>query len=473
MSIASNPIMSGSPGGEPVSNPPQQRGLFSRIGAVLKTIAPYVQPVADRLAAAAGNYAPMELERQQREDALKQSLTQSQLQNQDLTRQLTQKQLDNYQTPDQQRAAAVTQAGALEDIRNLHAPEKDINTPQGLVGESYDPTANRRVLRPRMMTTQVPNPALQPYKDAAAGNPPNLVMDWNAGPPPTMPATVPQEYQIQLAAAPRQDTSITPYEDARRGAPQTPEGLSKFAQDWQQTLAGNKNVNTGEDLKNRIAVAYEKGDSATVQKLQTELKAIDPFGAERLADANQRLQDAQARTEEAQRQFQPAIAGSVVQATSTQDSVRRLMGILAPYKDDNAPFGSFMKQMEYKVGRAQTDAIGQELAGINLSGLQQAASVLKSMGGVRAVQALNLALAHTPDPTKDSVMLMYQKMQNIDRSIATFLSDADKYGRKKATDIEPYRMSPYGTPPAGPIVAPTLPKVPPSTADEYLRSIQQ
>jgi hypothetical protein len=216
--------------------------------------------------------------------------------------------------------------------------------------------------------------------------------------------------------------------------------------DWQHQSADNKNVNTGEDLKNRIAVAYEKGDTATVRRLQNELKAIDPFGAERLADANQRLQDAQAKNEEAQRQFHPAIAGSVVQATSTQDSVRRLMGILAPYKSDNTPFGSFMQQMEYKVGRAQTDDIGQELAGINLSGLQQAASVLKSMGGVRAVQALNLALAHTPDPTKDSVMLMYQKMQNIDRSIATFLSDADKYGRKKATDIEPYRMTPYGTP---------------------------
>jgi hypothetical protein len=279
---------------------------------------------------------------------------------------------------------------------------------------------------------------------------------------------------MQLAAPPRADTSITPYEDARRGIPQTPEALSKFALDWQQRQGAGRNVNTGEDLKNRIAVAYERGDMATVKKLQDELKTIDPFGAERLADANRRIQDAESKAAEAQRQFHPAIAASVVQAASTQDSVRRLMGILKPYSNDNTPFGNFMQQLEYRVGKAQADDVGQELAGINLSSLQQAASVLKQMGGVRAVQALHLALAHTPDPTKDSTALMYQKMQNIDRALATFLKDADKYGRKSATDLEPNRMVPFGDlPPTMPAtVAPrTLPRVPPRTADEYLNSL--
>src|ERR1051325_2947595 len=133
-------------------------------------------------------------------------------------------------------------------------------------------------------------------------------MDWNAGPPPTMPATVPQEVRMQLAAPPRADTSITPYEDARRGIPQTPEALSKFALDWQQRQGAGRNVNTGEDLKNRIAVAYERGDMATVKKLQDELKTIDPFGAERLADAKRRFKDAESKAAKPQRQFHPAIA---------------------------------------------------------------------------------------------------------------------------------------------------------------------
>jgi hypothetical protein len=93
MSTTPNPIMTGSPGGEPLSNPPQQRGFFSKIGQFLRTAAPYIKPIADHLAAAAGNYAPMEAERQQREDALRQQLAQSQVQNQDLSRQLTQKQI--------------------------------------------------------------------------------------------------------------------------------------------------------------------------------------------------------------------------------------------------------------------------------------------------------------------------------------------------------------------------------------------
>ncbi len=53
-----------------------------------------------------------------------------------------------------------------------------------------------------------------------------------------------------------------------------------------QTLMPKKTgqgTTTGEDLKNRIAQAFEKGDIATVKKLQDELKAIDPEGAQRIA----------------------------------------------------------------------------------------------------------------------------------------------------------------------------------------------
>ena len=147
--------------------------------------------------------------------------------------------------------------------------------------------------------------------------------------------------------------------------------------------------------------------------------------------------------------YAPGIQKSVVQAAATQDAVRRLMKVLEPQKDDNQPFGSFMKQVEYRLGKAQADEIGQELASINLSSLQQGGQVIQQLGGTRSIQALKIALQHTPDPTKDSVKLMYQKMQTIDRSLATFLQDADKYGRKKATAIEPERMVPAGeTPPA-------------------------
>lgn len=163
--------------------------------------------------------------------------------------------------------------------------------------------------------------------------------------------------------------------------------------------------------------------------------------------------------------FVGTIGASVVQATATQDAVRRLMSILEPSKTDNQPFGSFWKQLEYRLGKAQTDELGKELAGINLSSLQQAGSVLKSMGGVRAYQMVNKALQHTPDPTKDSVMLMYQKMQNIDRALATFLQDADKYGRKKGAAIEPERMKPVGEAAETPAKVETAAPAPPKAGD--------
>ena len=57
-----------------------------------------------------------------------------------------------------------------------------------------------------------------------------------------------------------------------------------------------KDVSTKEDLQNRIAQAQEKGDMATVGKLQKEMLAIDPEGATRIQDleASRREHDANA-----------------------------------------------------------------------------------------------------------------------------------------------------------------------------------
>lgn len=210
-----NPVMSGSPGGEPVSNPqqPQQpQGAFGKIGAFLKQVMPYVTPVANRLAAAAGNYGPIELEHQQREQQMEQSrltlaqqLQQSTLQNQDLQRQVTQHQLA-LSTPGSpeytaSQEASVKHAGDIADVNALHAPSHDTivaneSGQPGYVTSEYDKATNTRVTHPKMITSQVPNPDRQAYADVVAGGaPPNLVQDWNAGPPPTMPATVPKQTQ--------------------------------------------------------------------------------------------------------------------------------------------------------------------------------------------------------------------------------------------------------------------------------------
>ena len=251
MSTAPNPIMSGSPGGEPVSNPPQQRGFFSRIGAVLKTIAPYIPPVADRLAAAAGNYAPMELERQQREDALRQSLTQSQLQNQDLTRQLTHKQIDNYQTPDQQAQRAI-------DIKRAETPTT-YQTDEGQVGIAD--TNLKGVTAPRMVN--VPNPEIGMAQQR--NNDFNRTFPGGALPmappplPPTVqrPATMPQSVGFHVTGYDANGNPVVA-EFSKAGAPMgnapapTPANIAVPPSPWKTYLeTGRKQGLSDADIVNR------------------------------------------------------------------------------------------------------------------------------------------------------------------------------------------------------------------------------
>lgn len=164
----------------------QQGGFFSRLGAGLKKVMPYVTPIANRLAAAAGNYGPIELEHQQHQDALQSALTQSQLQNQDLNRQLTQKQLENYQTPEQQAERAVA-------IKRAETPTT-YSTDNNQIGiADTDLSGN---ISPRMV-------------NLPAQTVPNPTQASNAGlPPRTMPPLIPPSPTV--TEAPRRVPAIMP-----------------------------------------------------------------------------------------------------------------------------------------------------------------------------------------------------------------------------------------------------------------------
>jgi hypothetical protein len=175
----------------------QKKGFFQNIGSFLRQNSGAIADIGNQLAAAGGNYRPMMLAHQDKELRLQQDaqatraqLAQSEMQNQALTRQLTQKQLDNYRTPEQIAAANVTQAGALEDVKNLHGPEKDTAVPlgpgegYGYMQDVYDPSTGQRVTRPKMVTNQVPNPAIG-AQTAQAGTISGMRSD--AQPPTTVP----------------------------------------------------------------------------------------------------------------------------------------------------------------------------------------------------------------------------------------------------------------------------------------------
>jgi len=74
--------------------------------------------------------------------------------------------------------------------------------------------------------------------------------------------------------------------------------------------------------------------------------------------------------------------------------------------------------------------IGGFLGSLSLDQVISAGSILRTSGGVRAVQALNLALVHTPDAWKDSGKLMYDKLGSISDRLRTIVQVARDEGKR-------------------------------------------
>ncbi len=467
----------------PLSSPNPNPGFFSRIGAFLKTAAPYIQPIADRLAAAAGNYAPMELERQQREDALRQQLTQSQLQNQDLSRQLTQKQIDNYETPEQQRAAAVTQAGALERVRNENAPPTDLVAPTddggyGHYSRSFNQQTGQWDVKPTMVTRQVPNPALDPYKAAAAGNPPNLVQDWNAGPPPTMPATVPQ--QTQLPAMPK--TSGAPQTEPSKLGSSTgfdhvwyangreigraPEALGP-APYVGSTTTGTHNTLKQDENGNWVSIPESTSSTKTPQfpgAAAPPARPIVPSAprATPITDANgnplHAPLSAAAKKTIGQINSSEGIIGAIIPELDA-----KVKDIQSRGGDANSLWDSVTQRAawaEYQHGGIVPRNIDPTLARILPVVAQlQIVAAQPYMNNSRNFQFMEQIQQHIPNPEKDSPALMVEKIHAMQQTLPII-----RAGIMRAEGLGA---------PQGNSVPATLPKVPPRTAEDYLRSLQQ
>jgi hypothetical protein len=483
------PIMSGSPGAEPLSNPAQQGGFFSRIGAFLKTAAPYIQPIADRLAAAAGNYAPMELERQQREDALRQSqfqlqsqLQQSQLQNQDLQRQLTQKQLENYQTPEQ--AAQTTVNVKRAETPTTYAADN------GQVGIAD--TDLKGVTSPRMVT--LPNPAYaqqqQMYSDVATKNGPLPAVPPPPAPPTfTRPAMMPQSVGFHISGYDA-NGNPTVAEYSKSGVPMgnaaapTPTNVAVPTSPWKTYLeTGRKQGMSDADIVNRWN---------TQESQRTNVKMVP----------------------------QPDGTISAVPVTEGSVSSRGALGTGAPSGNPSqtpppppppplappAPHpgaGNPGRTVGGHATKPVTDAFttynqSQErfnvmqnalpdaLAGDQQAMLNLLANHLGMTMGLQKGARLNQALIEEAQKSTPWLQGMQAKFdsrgylsgvtltpQQMNSMVKLAQSRADQdfqsYQRAQGAAKGGYGMN--GTPSAGPNVPPTMPKIPPRTADDYLNSL--
>jgi hypothetical protein len=161
-----------------VSTPaqPSGGGVFSRIGQALQKYAPYISTIANHVAAAAGNYGPLEEQHQEEELALRQQnaglqrdLAQSTMATQDLNRQRLQQEISqsgtSYQTPQQIAQAQIDQKNT--ETRNALQAQNELGP--GQVVASPLPTGGYGQFRVRgnnaepIMTHQsVPNPTQAP-----------------------------------------------------------------------------------------------------------------------------------------------------------------------------------------------------------------------------------------------------------------------------------------------------------------------
>jgi len=169
MSTPSNPLVS----------PNSGQGFFGKIGSFLRQNPDAIQDIGDHLAAAFGNYAPMQMTRQRRADLLRAKLDQSQMETATLNRQFLQKQIDDYQTPDQQQSRAI-------DTHRAETPQQYVNAEGGIGVSDYDIPS--RSYKPRMVTEG--NPEYGIAKNVNEAFEKNFPGAGGVVGPPTMPSTM-------------------------------------------------------------------------------------------------------------------------------------------------------------------------------------------------------------------------------------------------------------------------------------------
>jgi hypothetical protein len=111
-----------------------------------------------------------------------------------------------------------------------------------------------------------------------------------------------------------------------------------------------------------------------------------------------------------------------------------------PWLKDNDQAGYLLlPYIAYRLGYATDGALEQEIAGLSLGSVIEAASVLQ--GTSRAVSALQMAMVHTPNAKVDSPKQIYRKLhQDIIPRLEDVMTAANKYGRKRATAAVPPDM---------------------------------
>jgi hypothetical protein len=465
----------------PTGPQPQPQGLFGKIGAFLRQHSDDITDITNHLAAAAGNYAPMELAHQQRQDALQQQLQQSQLQNQALARQLTQQQINSYQTPDQQSARALALSRAEKPTT--------YQTDDGQTGIAD--TDLKGVSTPRMVN--VPNPAIgltqQRNADFNSAFPSGALPMTMPPLAPTVqrPAIMPQQVGFHVTGYDANGNPVVA-EFGKGGVPMgnqpapTPSNVAVPTSPWRTYLeTGRKQGMNDADIVNRWnTTEAQRNNIKLVPQPDGTIQAVP------VTEGSVTSRGSLGGSSATPQSSTPPVAP--LNAPPAHAGAGRTVGGHAPKPVTDA-FSTYNVSAERLnvMSDALPDALkGDQQAMLNLlsnhlgmtMGLQKGARMnqalieeaMKSAPWLQGMQAKFDGRGYL-----SGVTLTPQQMQSMVKLAQDRANqDYQAYQRVQAETQKGFGMNASpNPPPAGPIMNPMLPKAPPRTANEYLQQLPQ
>lgn len=123
----------------------------------------------------------------------------------------------------------------------------------------------------------------------------------------------------------------------------------------------------------------------------------------------------------------------LMSTTPVVQQLDRMLADIDKYElgDNNTPGYLTGPYIEYKFGRVSPKPLAEDIAGLSLGSVIEAASTLQ--GSSRSISALKIALQHTPDPKIDSPKMIKSKLTEIRKRLQDVINDAKIYGRKRST----------------------------------------
>lgn len=147
--------------------------------------------------------------------------------------------------------------------------------------------------------------------------------------------------------------------------------------------------------------------------------------------------------------LRPDAQKTLMETEPVKAQVQDLINKLEPMKHDNTPGRFAIPRALYTIGiHSDDNDLAGSLSEVELGRVVEAARVMK--GSSRAMQALELALKHTPSPLTDSPAQMHAKLTNIKAALEEAENAAYTYGAKSGAVPTTAGGQGYGAAAGGP-----------------------